>query len=81
MPDLTTLTDDDIVLNLYLTVVMAIEVTEADPDKVLMSVSRGSDTETTVEETATLQDLMTEVERRLDIDRSAITFTEEARLQ
>lgn len=81
MPDLTTLSDEDIMLNLYLTVVMAIEVTEADPDKVLMSVSRATDTEITVEETATLQDLMAEVERRLDIDTTAITFTEGARVQ
>ena len=74
MPEtLTDLTDADLMLNLYLTVVMAIHVTEADPEKVLLSVGRMTDTETTIDQEATLKDLMTEVEQRLNIDPSNMT--------
>jgi hypothetical protein len=78
---LTDLTDHDVMLNLYLTVVMALYVTEAEPEKVELSVGRMTDTETTVDQIATLRDLMTEVERRLNIDHGDVTWTERARLQ
>lgn len=68
MPDpmpLTDLTDHDVMLNLYMSVVMAIHVTDADPTTVEMSICRMTDGDDTIEQTATLKDLMTEVERRL----------------
>ena len=40
------------------------------PATVQMTVNRMTDTDTTPEQEATLEDLMTEVERRLGIDRN-----------
>jgi hypothetical protein len=79
-PDLTTLTDHDIMLNLYLSVLMALHVTNNDAAEVELSVTRMTDDDTTPEEVVSLQALMVEVEHRLRIETTNVA-TEEGRLQ
>ena len=79
-PDLTTLTDHDIMLNLYLSVLMALHVTHNDAAEVELSVTRMTDDDTTPEEVISLQALMVEVEHRLGIETTNVS-TEEGRLQ
>ncbi|XAI95575.1 hypothetical protein [Nostoc phage Nsp-JY21] len=64
---LTTLSDRDLLLNLYVSVMMAIEVTDTDPDTCLQQILQVAQPQVT-DHTATLTEIMAEVERRLDID-------------
>lgn len=81
MTTLSDLTDADVILNLYLSVIMALHVTNADAATVLMDVTRLTDTDTTPTQTATLEDLMTEVERRLGMEPTALIAQTEGRMQ
>lgn len=81
MTPLSDLTDADVILNLYLSVIMALHVTDADAATVLMDVTRLTDTDTTPTQTATLEDLMTEVERRLGMEPPELIDQAEGRMQ
>jgi len=64
---LDTLTDRDLLLNLYVTIIMAIEVTDIDPDACQQQILQDV-TPSVTEYTATLTEIMAEVERRLEIN-------------
>lgn len=64
---LTTLTDRDLLLNLYVTVIMAIEFTDIDPDLCQQQILQDVEPCAT-EYSATLAEIMAEVERRLEIN-------------
>ena len=75
------LSDTDLMLNLYFSVIMALHVTGAEAATVEMSVTRMTDTDETEEEIGTLQDLMTEVEHRLGIEPGDVDAIVEGRMQ
>jgi hypothetical protein len=78
--DLSTLSDHDIMMNLYMTVIMALHVTAEDPAEVELSLNRMTDDDTTPDQVISLQALMVEVEQRLGIEITNVA-TEEGRLQ
>jgi len=71
MPDtpLTDLTADDLLLNLWLSMILTIEQFGIDPDDYITSVCRVEDAEPAPDHGATtLTALLAEIERRLGID-------------
>lgn len=64
---LTTLTDRDLLLNLYVSLIMAIEVTDIDPEACQQQLLQDVEPSVT-QNSATMAELMAEVERRLKIN-------------
>ncbi|MFN7224439.1 MAG: hypothetical protein ACK4MS_10510 [Paracoccaceae bacterium] len=75
---LSTLTDRDLLLNLYVSVIMAIEMTDTDPDACDQQLLRADAEPSVTDHTATLSEIMAEVEARLGIDETSWDETNEA---
>lgn len=75
---LTALTDRDLMLNLYVSVVMAIELTNTDPEACQQQILKADADWSVTDHMATLDQILAEVERRLGIDSTEIESSEEA---
>jgi hypothetical protein len=65
---LATLTDRDLLLNLYVSVVMAIHATDTDPDACEQQILKADSDQSVTDHIASLTEIMTEVEIRLNIN-------------
>lgn len=74
---IATLTDRDLMLNLYVNVRMAIATTDTDLEACQQQLLRADDEPSVTDHVATLADIMAEVEQRLGIQGSDIDVSDE----